>query len=435
MTKHLVVIITLLDMTASWGQTSLDYDKYGGVLSLKGKKTGWFHVEQIKGRWFFVTPEGNAFFSLGVSHAGECIRLDELNVFATRYDKSESRLSDFFLNQFKEWGYNSSGYGPLPTMESRLPYVATIWTEGPRSFSAGDRSKFTDIFDPAVQERLRRKVREAAAAHTNNPYCLGYVFIDLPVWSVTAVRGSSYVDFVRALGSDGHGKRAYLEFLTQRYGGDTQKFGKAYGIQTASFPALLPADLTGVKARDANVAVDDEAFLNHIANIYYTCVVGELRKCDPHHLILGDRLMALPDRTPNSILVTAAKHVDVISFQPMGTQKMIREYLDQVFQLTGKPILLADVNTMTERPKQGQTETAAYERAAGEHTLKYYLDAANSKYCIGLHRCTVRDYQPWNLQYHRRGLLKADDSPYPTLVDYTQRANRQVYQVVYGSMK
>lgn len=165
MTKHLVVIITLLDMTASWGQTSLDYDKYGGVLSLKGKKTGWFHVEQIKGRWFFVIPEGNAFFSLGVSHAGECIRLDELNVFATRYDKSESRLSDFFLNQFKEWGYNSSGYGPLPTMESRLPYVATIWTEGPRSFSAGDRSKFTDIFDPAVQERLRRKVREAAAAH------------------------------------------------------------------------------------------------------------------------------------------------------------------------------------------------------------------------------------------------------------------------------
>ena len=57
-----------------------------------------------------------------------------------------------------------------------------------------------------------------------------------------------------------------------------------------------------------------------MADIYYTCVVGELRKADPHHLVLGDRLMALPEWTPDSILVTAAKHVDVISFQPMGTR-------------------------------------------------------------------------------------------------------------------
>lgn len=63
--------------------------------------------------------------------------------------------------------------------------------------------------------------------------------------------------------------------------------------------------------------------------------------------------------------------------------------------------------------------------------MAYYLDAAASKVCVGIHRCTVRDYQPWNTHYHRRGPLKADDTPYPILVDYTRRANEEVYELVY----
>ena len=388
------------------GQRAGEFDEYRGVIRLEGRKTGWFHVEQIRARWYFVTPEGHGFFSLGATHAVECIRLDELNLFKTKYGENEERLSDFFLAKFKEWGYNSSGYGPLPTMESRVPYVATIWTKGPRSLSAGAKSRNTDIFDPAVQQRLRENVRRSAARHINNRYCLGYVFMDLPIWSPTVIgRGEqpSYVDFIRELDADAAGRKAYDAFLAQREAGDR--------------------------------VAEDEAFLNLIADVYYACVVGELRKCDSHHLVLGDRFMALPERTPDSILVTASKYVDVISFQPMGTRVLLRDYIDHVFEITGKPVLLADVNTMTERPQKDQLDTTAYERAAGEHTLEYYLDAAGSKYCIGIHRCTVRDYQPWNLQYHRRGLLKADDLPYPLLIEYTVRTNQQVYELVYGSSK
>ncbi len=376
-------------------------DASGGVLSLEGRTTGWFHLEEIFGRWYFVTPEGHAFFSIGATHAVECTRQDERNLFATKYGQSEERLAEFFLERFKDWGYNSSGYGPLPTMEKRIPYVATIWTEGPRSFSAGEKSRCTDIFDPAVQERLRKRVREATAGHVANRHCLGYVFIDLPVWHPKPRRGESYCDFIRSLDAAAPGRKAYDDFVTQR--------------------------------RKESKPADDEAFLNRIAGVYYTCVVGELRKADPHHLVLGDRLMALSEWTPDSILVTAAKYVDVLSFQPMGTRTMLRDYIDRVHQLTGKPVLLADTNTMTQRLEKGQADTADYERSAGEHTMAYYLDAAASKYCLGIHRCTVRDYQPWNPQYHRRGLLKADDTPYPLLVDYTRRTNGRVYERVYAS--
>lgn len=261
-------------------------------------------MQEIRDRWYFVTPAGHAFFSLGITHAVECLRLDERNLFETRYEKSEDKLASFFLERFKEWGYNSSGYGPLPTMEKRIPCVATIWTEGPRSFSAAERSRNSDIFDPVVQERLRRIVREAVAAHRENRYCLGYVFLDLPVWHPKPKRGESYCDFIRSLGDGAPGRKAYDAFVTQRR----------------------------VEARLA----DDEAFPNQMADVYCTCIVSELRRGDPHHLILGDRLMALPEWTPDSILATAAKHVDVIAFQPMGTRTMLRDYLDRVHRLTGR---------------------------------------------------------------------------------------------------
>jgi hypothetical protein len=375
------------------------HDRYGGRRALTAEATGWFRVAPIHGRWFFITPEGHAFFSLGVTHTVECTTHDERDLFTTKYGRDEAKLAAFFLGQFANWGYNSAGYGALPGLQQQLPYVAEIWTEGPRSFSAGEKSVNTDICDPAVQARLRHTVRTAAARHAANRFCLGYVFIDLPVWHPKPVRGPSYLEFLRTLPGDAPGRLALDRFHREHPG------------------------------------ATDEATLNHLAAIYYTCVVDALRSVDPHHLILGDRLMALPERTPDSILQTAAKFVDVISFQPMGTPKPIGAYLDRVHRLTGKPVLLADVNTMTMRPAKDLVDTTDYERSAGEHTLAYYLDAAASRACLGLHRCTLRDYQPWNIQYHRRGLLKADDSPYPLLTDYVRRTNEQVFTLVYHSAR
>jgi hypothetical protein len=92
--------LLLLEPVAS-AQTAVDYDAYCGMLSLKGRQTGWFHVEEILGRWYFVTPEGHAFFSIGATHAGECIRQDEYNLFEKKYGQSEERLAEFFLDRFE----------------------------------------------------------------------------------------------------------------------------------------------------------------------------------------------------------------------------------------------------------------------------------------------------------------------------------------------
>lgn len=45
-----------------------DLDSFGGWKGKKLTKTGFFHTENDGKRWWFVTPEGNAFLSFGINH-------------------------------------------------------------------------------------------------------------------------------------------------------------------------------------------------------------------------------------------------------------------------------------------------------------------------------------------------------------------------------
>lgn len=88
-----------------------------------------------------------------------------------------------------------------------------------------------------------------------------------------------------------------------------------------------------------------------------------------------------------------------------------------------------ELHDLAANPAEARNLAAAH--PADIAAVQRHLPAAHRPHA-GLHRCTMRDYQPWNTQYHRRGLLKADDTPYPLLVDYTRRTNAQVHRLVYS---
>jgi len=45
-----------------------ELDEYGGWTGIQGEKTGFFHLEEIDGRNWFITPQGNVFFPVALSH-------------------------------------------------------------------------------------------------------------------------------------------------------------------------------------------------------------------------------------------------------------------------------------------------------------------------------------------------------------------------------
>jgi hypothetical protein len=56
-----------LDFTVD-GRALPPLDSYGGAIKIKAEATGYFRLQEIKGRWFFITPEGHGFIPLGVNH-------------------------------------------------------------------------------------------------------------------------------------------------------------------------------------------------------------------------------------------------------------------------------------------------------------------------------------------------------------------------------
>src|SRR5579872_195020 len=61
---------TLKDLKREWAAESeslragdFGYCRYGGFAATKAKATGFFRVEKVEGKWWFVDPDGHLFYS------------------------------------------------------------------------------------------------------------------------------------------------------------------------------------------------------------------------------------------------------------------------------------------------------------------------------------------------------------------------------------
>ena len=71
---------SLEQLQAAWaaeekalGKGDFAYCRYGGYEATKAKATGFFRVEKIEGKWWFVDPDGHLFLSLGADSMGTSV--------------------------------------------------------------------------------------------------------------------------------------------------------------------------------------------------------------------------------------------------------------------------------------------------------------------------------------------------------------------------
>ena len=70
-------VSTIEELQSSWAEEDknltpgdFNYGKFGGYLNTQAKATGFFRVEKINNRWWFVDPEGHLFLSTSVNGIG-----------------------------------------------------------------------------------------------------------------------------------------------------------------------------------------------------------------------------------------------------------------------------------------------------------------------------------------------------------------------------
>lgn len=289
-------------------------DIYGGDAAIRGRRTGYFHTQRIRGRWWLITPEGNGFLSKGVCHVSYTADVAPSlgyspygRATAARYG-SEAAWSAAIAARLRAWGLNTAGAWSSTALESQQMAVAPILDLA----AAAEpglwlRGGFPDVFAPAFAAGVRRAAEERCGPRRSNPWLLGY-----------------FTDNELRWGPDWRSRESLLEtflgFPEGTPGGDRAR-------------AFLAARNSG----EPNQAMRDD-FLRLVAGEYFRVCRDAIRRADPNHMVIGCRFAGY---SPTPVLQAMARYVDLVSYNDYSMEPPVSMFR-LLTAMTGKPFMITE---------------------------------------------------------------------------------------------
>ncbi len=332
-----------------------------------GGQPGFFRTAQRHGRWWFITPEDEAFFSLGLNHIDSApLRYPEAgDLWRRKYANSMERwLKEAVQLDLRAWGFNSVGW---------VQEVVTRSLTNHRHSSSFTFEEYQWL---------------------GMPYCHLLPFADFHQWEVETRHPSLFSkDF-----------EDWCDYVARsqcgRLAEDRKLIGYFY-IDCPTWVHVRPGNEWKGPLFDPEKLKTDAGRreLSKLATRYYRVAHEAVRRYDRHHLILGDRYEAMAP-VPEEVLLAARPFVDVFSFQHFGPVPKIRADLARFADLTGKPVLLADSAGSLKLPDG----TLRNDPGKYRDTLAALREVSA---CIGFHLCGAY------LRNHvrNRGLRGPDETP------------------------
>jgi hypothetical protein len=396
----ILIIISVLFVQYTDGQEEVfpgkkGFDRYGGYLWIKGEATGFFHLENFDGRHMLVTPDGHGFISLGVTHTSglEHEKQSSYHYLEESLGGDWERTSAEIQNYFRQWGYNTLGYGSHESTRKFLPYFAGCH---PTEVSAwlGKNVAYPDVFGDEWKKEARQMLEEAIQEHGITSNLIGIYWSDIPLRDLNQAKrriGKTWVDAIRELPQNAPGKIRYEQFISEN-------------------------------GEDAS----DEDFLVLIAREVYSQLGTVTRELASNTLIFSERYAswALPWR----VIREALPYIDVVSVQPYPAE--YPENFERLYRETGKPIMICDHNISFNTPEHSNVmwETLANVDSVGQAQARYLEKGFSTPYLLGYNKCQYIDRYQANQKILKQGLLQVDGKPYEKLVDWMQKNNWAVHK-------
>ncbi len=402
-------IIILLFWTITF--TNAQTDQYGGWTEIKAPATGFFSLAEINGRHIFVTPDGHAYYPLGVNHMSVYNKEEYSQVKA--FQKEDTALQRL-LDDINYLNMNSGGGDCPEIIRDTLPFFKTISLANNAHWLPANKFAFQDVFATDFIDDLKAKIKKECLRYKDNKYLIGYYWTDTPRWDIRISRNrhlKDWVSYLRNLDENHAGKQAYVAFMQKKYK-TIENFNTTYGLDFESFETMRNGRFDHIDFQKPYVIEDDTEFLGVIAHHLYKLAFKTIKKYAPHHLILGEKYIA--EDYPESVLKAAAKFVDVISVQPgpekgpgpgPGKEESVfnKEGMERLFRITGKPVMVCDhtVSFYTKEHPVTLWNQFDSQKTAGDSQYNYILQTSKTPYIVGYMNCQYLDaYDP------RRGLLK-----------------------------
>ena len=416
------------DLAAAWAAEdealktpAPDRCPYGGFSGTSAKATGFFRVEQVDGRWWFVCPDGHLFYSAGVNGVGvasttrvqgredlfEALPPPDLlppsgdrrgplagsfhtwNLLRRHGGTWRPGWAETAARRLAAWGFNSIHYWGPRSLEAgdepRVPYAQML-----RGWQAeGSIMGMPDVY----ADDFPRRVEEAAASQlrprSGDRWMVGYFIGNEPPWPH---RESRLADLI--LKGPAGPMRARLEAHLKQ--GDTPARRKAFV---------------------------HEAFAR-----YLEVINAATRRHAPNHLNLGIRFGGDPDES----LMAGARGFDVFSMN-IYRYAPPREVLDRAYELTGRPMLIGEFHIGM--PARGLSSglVQAMDEAERGIAYRYYVEqSAAHPAMIGTHWFQWLD-QPatgrMDGENYAIGLVDVTDRPHEELVEAAKTTHGRLLDV------
>lgn len=417
---------------------------------------GFISVQQQAGVWWFVSPLGKPFLSLGANHVEPVYWQSPsnqqfvLDTYGPELFSPDGNLRDGLpaadkwarrvAQNFDGWGFNTLGFhNPLSkslqaagsanyviALDLRVPWGWNM----PRSVlvSAFQRHPL-DVFDAAFAAAVESNAVVVVKPYARDPRVLGYAYTDGPPWTVDDDQGDAafrklspagkiihpWVLALMSLPAAAQGKQAWLALLKERYATPDQA-AACYVVKVSSWDELAANTRWSALADPTRAAGDSQAFLAKIMRQWYEVRHNAIRKYDRNHLILGDKLnMNRDSRHPVQLiqsLQVMQPYVDVINIQYYGLFDKQRETLELLHRETQKPILNGDT-TFVPFWQDPDTNAASYYQQLGQSYASESAKLFALPYFIGWHHC---GYMRGLRQPYLAALKRGDQQAVETLV-------------------
>jgi hypothetical protein len=354
--------------------------------------TPFFTTARRDGRWWFMAPQGEPFFSVALNHIDPAaLRLAENGaIWRDKYGNSMQRwLRESVRPNLLAWGFNAVGWvQEVVVIDQRihrhsrnftfeeyqwlgLPYFHLLPLAEIHQWDV--ETRYPDFRGPGFADWCDWVAREHCARMADDPKLVGYFYSDCPTWAHTRP--------------------------------DMAWKG----------PLFDPERLKSAAGRKE---------LFDLATRYYQVAHEAVRRYDKHHLICGDRYEANMF-LPEEVVRAALPWVDVLSFQCFGGGEHVRDRLSHWAELSGKPVLLADgAARKAAKPDSSPSKADRHHDPAGYRDLMEAVRGVPG--CVGFHLCGA--YLRNNAR--RCGLLDERERPDEEAVQGISAVNHEMTQWV-----
>ena len=437
-----------------------EWDKWGGWA--KGPKleaTGNFHTGKIKDKWWLVDPDGNLFFSFGltcVSPGGwgetpiggreawfelPTDKADPLQAYFTKmyswgggyysgktprgYDFSRANLyrkygpdwtktyPGIVQDRLRAWGINTLGNWSnyrISQMD-RTPYTTTFFYSVPNL--KNNKAKFPDVFDPGFVAALDRGAAQFLKGTTTDPWCIGY-FVDNEMgWG----GDTTLADYSLASPAKQGAKQRLGAWLQERYK-TIDELNTAWGTKWASWDAFAADMATDTAKKDLT------EFTGLVAETYFRSIRDAIKKIAPNKLYLGCRSVG----GSANVIAAAVKYCDIVSYNRYCASVRDIRLPDNY----DAPVIIGEFHFgSSDRGPFGPTLFSADNQEDRAKKLTAYIQSAlDNPQIVGAHWFQYGDEAPTGRidgENGQEGFVDICDTPYVETI----RASRALAEAMY----